>query len=291
MKIKVRGAGKLHGILNGLMKAGESIRREVWQRIDNPTGAARPAFLIGCGRSGTSMLVHQLNKSMRIELYNEDNPAAFERWRLKELSVIDRLIAESHARVILFKPILDTYRARTLMAKYLDARFIFTFRHFDDVINSSLKRFGRMNRINHINSWIQDDFSEFKLEPPPNVSRTAIQELWRPGLSPEDGAALYWLFYNRLYYDLDLDKSERVMLMRYESVVSDPVRHFKALSEFLGLPYEPVLAEGVFSSSIRRESAPEIDLAIRKACEALWLRLSDEVGVRSETPQSHENRA
>lgn len=291
MKIKVRGAGKIRGIINDLMKTGDGIRREVWQRFDNPTGAVRPAFLIGCGRSGTSMLVHQLNKSLRVELYNEDNPAAFERWRLKDLSVIDRLIENSHARVILFKPILDTYRSRALMARYPAARFIFTFRHFDDVINSSLKRFGRMNRINHIDSWIRDDFSEFELEPPPDVSKAAIRDLWRPGLSPEDGAALYWLFYNRLYYDLELDTSERVMLMRYESVVSDPERHFRALSDFLGLPYEAILAEGVFSSSIRRESAPEIDPAIRKACEALWLRLSNEVEVRSGMPQTHEDRA
>ncbi len=291
MKMKVRGIGKIRGIWNGLMKTGDGIRREVWQRIDNPTGAVRPAFLIGCGRSGTSMLVHQLNKSMRVELYNEDNPAAFERWRLKDLSVTDRLIAESHARVILFKPILDTYRTRTLMERYPDARFIFTFRHFDDVINSSLKRFGRMNRINHVNSWIREDFSEFNIEPPPKASKAAIQELWKPGLSPENGAALYWLFYNRLYYDLELDTSERVMLMRYESVVSDPERYFKALSDFLGLPYEPALAVGVFSSSIRRESGPEIDPRIREACEALWLRLSNEVEVRSGLSHSYENRA
>jgi hypothetical protein len=103
-----------------------------------------------------------------------------------------------------------------------------------------------------------------------------IRGLWKPDLAPEDGGAMYWLFYNQLFYDLGLDKDERVMLVRYESVVSDAERYFQALCNFLGLPYEPYLAEGVFVSSIRRESPPEIETGIRAACEALWQRLSTE---------------
>jgi Sulfotransferase family len=279
--MKLRGVGKIRGMVDGIVRTGDGIKREIWQRVNNPTGESKPAFLIGCGRSGTSMLVHQLNKSMRVELYNEDNQAAFEKWRLRDLSVIDRLISDSHANVILFKPILDTYRTGVLMTRYPEAKFIFTFRHFDDVINSSLKRFGQMNRVKHVNSWIQEDFGEFKAMPPPEKSKSAVQALWRPGLTEEDGGALYWFFYNQLYYDLELDQNDRVMLVRYESVVSEPERHFDALCRFLGLPYENVLAEGVFSSSIRREAAPEIDPEIRSACEALWWRLSEEVAERS----------
>jgi hypothetical protein len=242
--------------------------------MNNPSGESRPAFLIGCGRSGTSMLVHQLNKSFWVELYNEDNPDAFEKWRLRDLSIIDDLIERSYAAVILFKPILNTHQTHLLMARYPDAKFIFTFRHFNDVVNSSLKRFGRMNRIGHVNSWVSDDFNEFKAAPPPDRIKYLVRELWKPGLKPEDGGAMYWLFYNQLYYDLELDQSDRVMLIRYESVVAEPVRYFQALSNFLGLAYDSDLAEGVFASSVRRESAPQIDPEIRRTCDALWERLS-----------------
>lgn len=281
MKISLRGAGKVRGIFNVLKNSGNELTREVRQRLNNPSGESKPAFLVGCGRSGTSMLVHQLNKSWRVELYNEDNPAAFEKWRLKELSVIDDLIGDSYAPLILFKPILNTYQTPQLMARYPDAKFIFTFRHYDDVINSSLKRFGRTNRINHINSWVEDDFGEFGYAPPPEKTKSLIRGLWKPNLTMEDGGALYWLFYNQLYYDLKLDESSRVMLIRYESVVSDPQKYFQGLCDFLRLPYEDYLVDGIFASSVGREAPPAIEANIKAACDALWQRLSNDAAVRS----------
>jgi hypothetical protein len=229
-----------------------------------------PAFLIGCGRSGTSLIVYQISKSWLTELYNEDNPAAFLRWRLRDLQVVEHLVARSYARVVLFKPILDTYRIHELLNRFPDAKVVFAYRHFDDVINSSLKRFGTDNRIHHVDSWILEDFKEFAACPPPEETKSFIRSRWRPGLNPQTGAALYWLFQNRLYFDLRLDRDERVKLISYEAVVANPVIEFQSLCSFLGIPYEPLISEGVYSSSIKKDAPPEVDELIRKDCETLW---------------------
>jgi hypothetical protein len=216
------------------------------------------------------MLVRHLSRSFQLELYNEDNPEAFEKWRLREFSEVRKLVEQSYARVVLFKPILDTYRSNLLLTEFPESRLVFAFRHFDDVINSSLKRFGVLNRLNHVRSWIEDDFAEFAALSPPEDLKAYIRARWRPEHNPQTGAALYWLFQNLLYFHLNLDTNERVRLGCYEAVVTNPEPELRSLTEFLGFQYEPKISEGIFSSSINRNPEPEIDMAIRADCEELW---------------------
>ena len=254
-------------------------RRRLWQQWINPAGHSVPVFLVGCGRSGTSMLVRHLSRSWKTDLYNEDHPGAFQKWRLRELSVVEALLKRTNAPFVLFKPILDTYRTHVLISRFPDAKVIFAFRHFDDVINSSLKRFGISNRLNHVNSWITDDFREFSSAPPPEKTKELVRSKWTPSLTPQSGAALYWLFQNQLFFDLELCLDNRVKLVRYESVVGDSVNEFNKLCQFLGLDFEERIAEGVFSHSVGRDKPPEIDAHIRTDCDALWLRLCEHVSL------------
>jgi hypothetical protein len=277
---KVRSVERIQGRINKFRNSQVKLRRRIWQRWKNPAGFAVPAFLVGCGRSGTSMLVYHLSKSWQTELYNEDNPAAFNKWRLKDFALIEDLVKSSNARVVLFKPILDTYQIRNFLTHFPSSRAIFAFRYYDDVINSSIKRFGVMNRINHVNVWIEEDFREFSEAPPPEATKEFIRERWNPTLSPESGAALYWLFQNRLFLDLGLDREERVKLVRYESVAADPFNEFQSLCQFLGIDFDPKISEGVFSSSIKRDPAPNIDPCIREECEALWKQLTQYLEVK-----------
>ena len=256
--------------------------RQFRQRLHNGNGSSRPAFLIGCGRSGTSMLVLQLGRSWQLDIYNENNTAAFENWFLRDFSVIRQLVADSRAPVVLFKPILDTYKACLLLEQFPSAKILFAFRHYNDVINSSLKKFGPADRINHVNNWANDDFSEFADLLPPLETQAYIRACWRPGMSPEEGAALYWLFQNRLYFDLGLVNSDSARLVCYEAVVSNPVEELTALCEFLGVSFEEQMAEGIFGSSIQRNAAPPIAHHLQEACDEMWQRLCRSAGVAEE---------
>jgi hypothetical protein len=88
-------------------------------------------------------------------------------------------------------------------------------------------------------------------------------------MNPETGAALYWLFQNRLFFDQGLHEDQAVKLVQYESIVREPVEKFRVLCQFLGLAYEPRISEGVYHSSVERDPPPGIDGRIRAACEDL----------------------
>ena len=262
-------------------------RNFILQRLRNPHGVSRPAFLIGNVRSGTSMLVSRLARTWQVELFNEDDPAAFEHWRLKDLDEIAGLVGNSRAPVTLFKPILDTYRAQELLARFPDARLIFAYRHFDDVVNSARRRFYRKDgsfdpsRLypprdprDPTIRWMETDFAEFETAPPPVETREYLRSLWHADLNLESNIALRWLFINRLYFDLSLDGEPRVMLICYEEVVAAADREFRRICDFLGLDFETRVSAGVFSSSIGRNQTPHIDPAVRAACEQMLDRLS-----------------
>ena len=269
----------LHNLRRKASQQKWAIYRQLHQRWHNAGKRSRPAFLLGCGRSGTSMLVLHLGRTWQIDLYNENNPAAFDHWRLQPLPVIQEIVGRSHAPITLFKPILDTYRASLLLECFPEAKILFAFRHYDDVVNSSLKKFGVNNRINHVNAWVNEEFAEFGDWQPPAETKAFVCALWRPGLSPESGAALYWLFQNRLFFDLALASDERARLVRYESVVSNPAAELAAICDFLGIRYEPVMAADIFASSVRQAPAPAIDEQLRQACEEMWQRLCQQAGV------------
>lgn len=248
-------------------------RRFIWQRLYYTGRSSRPAFLVGCGRSGTSMLVLQLGKSWQIDVYNENNLAAFHNWRLRDFVVIKQLVDKSHAPITLFKPILDTYRARLILNTFPAGKMLFAFRHYNDVIESSLKKFGPADRITHVNQWVEKNFDEFADLLPPDKTQQAIRNLWQPNLNPESGAALYWLLQNQLFFDLGLQHHKRVKLVQYEAVVSDPAGQMAAIANFLNLQYDKRMTEGIFASSVQHRSQPAVDPAIAAACQTLWNKL------------------
>lgn len=248
-------------------------RKKLWQLLKNPRKITRPAFVVGSGRSGTSMLIFHLAKSWEIDLYNENHPEAFRNWRLRRLSRIEELVNRSSARVTLFKPILNTPQTPALLERFPDAKIIFCFRNYNDVINSSIKKFGLMNRLEHVTSWIKDDFLEFSNYCPPERTMQAIRSHWSEELSPEDGAALYWLFYNRLFFDLELDHDQRVLLVQYESLVTRPKEEFQRVCNFLEMSFNPKMGDEIYSSSVGRDPFPVLHPEIKEACDQLWHQL------------------
>ena len=255
-------------------KAGRRARKWLWQTLyARPRRRSRPVFVVGSGRCGSTMIAEQLWESWAVTRFDGNHAAAYDQWRLKDLDTIDRLVRASWAPVTLFKPMLDAYRARTVLERFPDARVVFVFRTLDDVIRSSLRRFGRANRVNHVRSWMRDDFGEFGAAPPPPETRAAVRRHWSNDASPEDGVALYWLFYNRLFYDLRLDREPRARLVQYERVVDDPRVELFSLATFLQIRFDERMLGGIRRDSVGTVLPYVLPPALRDDCEVLTERL------------------
>lgn len=241
------------------------------QFLGNPTRSSRSAFILGCGRSGTTMLARALAQSPSVDFYNEDHPDLFRKYHLLSLTNVDRTVDASYARLVVIKPILDTHRAVELLNGYPDSLILYAFRHYSDVINSSRAKWDD-RWFENVARWVETDFAEFEVRPPEKTINL-IMEVWRQELDVPSGIAVRWLFYNHLYYDLGLDTSERVKLVRYGSLAENPATVLSEVTKFLGIPFNSRMAKGIHATSIGKEAAPIIDNVIDKHCSQLWHRL------------------
>jgi hypothetical protein len=254
-----------------LLRMWRGYRKVCMQRRHNPKGISRPVFLVGCHRSGTNMVVYRLNRSWEIELYNEHSAMAFDNCKFRPPEVIKGLIDRSLAPLVLFKPISDTHRTDFLLMEFPQSKTLFTYRHFDDSVRSLLRAFGE-KMARHIERCVEDDFRYLYPYAPKSKTKNLIKALYHPGLNPESKVALYWVFHNRFYFDLDLDKNVNVKLVQYESLVQDPERYFKSICNFIGIGFVHRMVEGIYVP-VKRKGLLRISPEIKSLCEDLWKRL------------------
>ena len=79
-----------------------------------------------------------------------------------------------------------------------------------------------------------------------------------PWMSPDLYVCfLVWLYYHRVLQDVRTEGWPGACFARYEDIVADPHTEFARILDFLGLPYEPAVAEGCGN----REGIPEREIA------------------------------
>ena len=161
---------------------------------------------------------------------------------------IELLIQKSFARKVLFKPIVETYRAAELLRKFDGAKVVFIARHYADAIESIARFFEQLQATLVI--WAKSTMND---PLPPNVStltRGTFDCLYRKDLSQKEAAALYWIVYNSAYSALQLHKTKRVLLTFYEDIVQSPQEEFERVCNFIGAPYSSRMKRGIVTTSI-----------------------------------------
>lgn len=186
-----------------VQRRGRNYLKPLYQFL-KPAREARPVFILGSGRSGTDIVSHCLNIAWDVELINEDNPKAFDNWRLKSLAAVKGAVDASRATLVLFKPIVETLRANELLAEFQSAFVVFVVRNPFDAINSMVRFFGE-SQVRAVKSWVETGFA--RQPQAPSELREFIVNQCHADLSVEDAAGLYWLLYNSSYFFLDLQSN------------------------------------------------------------------------------------
>ena len=244
-------------------------------------GRARPVYLLGVQRSGTNMLVRGFGTAPEVEVHNENDRAAFDRYKLRPDPVIEDIIAASRHTHVLFKPLCDSHRAPHLLdgiAASVEPRAIWAYRDVDGRVRSALAKFGDGNL------QVLREFADGTNTTRWHVARIApdtadlVRSFDYDTLTPESGAALMWYVRNRLYFDLDLDARDDVYLASYNDFLADPVGTMRPLAAFLGFPYRDELVAHVSARPATHQAALAIDPSIRAACDDLTSRLAAAAG-------------
>ena len=249
-----------------------------------PPGTARPIFVVGVQRSGTNMLLRGLGSAPDVEVHNENDRRAFERYKLRSLATVAEIVGDSRHSHVLFKPLCDSHRTDELLAlpTMTAPRAVWAYRDVDGRVRSALAKFGDGNLqvLREYAAGINTTRWHVRRISP--ESAAFVRSFDYDVLTPESGAALMWLIRNRLFFDLGLDRRPDVHLVSYNAFLVDPAATMQTLCGFLELPYAPELVSHVAARPPTQVRPLDIDPRIRAACTELAARLDAAAG--SATP-------
>ena len=264
-------SGGLQRLLqNRFSRKARNLGKRLVQRAREPArrGPDGRVFVAGVQRSGTNMVMQALDRSWRTDVYHESDKRAFEGYEMREPEVVAGLIRRSPAQTFVIKALCELQDLPELMDQFPPAKTIWIYRDYRDVANSMMASFKsvpetvrRVAEEGEAFGWWGEGMAE--------DTRAFVRSVVNRGPNEHSSAALLWYLRNRLFFDLLFDRDDRVLLIRYEDLVSDPVPVLREAARFVGIPFSARLARGIHPRSIGRRPAPDMDAEVREACEQL----------------------
>ena len=257
----------------------------------------RLLFILGCQRSGTSLMQWAFEKDLDVKAYHEyseiSGPEEGKHIRLQPLDKVRAILDRDRARLIVAKPLVETQNAHSLLSYFREAKAVFLYRNHAAVAASNLKTFGVRNGINNLRPIVDGDTANWRAEGVPPDVRELVTARFREDMKPHDAAALFWYVRNRFFFDLGLDRHPSVMLLRYEDLVREPVRMLQRVYRFTGMNSEAVGASLVHGESIGKGQDIELSEDVRDLCAGLLERLHavNAMSLAAEAVDGHARRA
>lgn len=252
-----------------------AIKYAVQGTILRRSWAQKYVYIVGCQRSGTTMLLRMFDFSMLTQVFDEgqDNEA-FLRYRLRSSEDLKRLASRINAPVIVLKPLCESHYIDQFLARGGNSRAIWIYRHYGDVANSTVRKWGDhlLDTVNKLYSgkagdigWRGERIGEDTLE--------RVHSVYRSDLSKWEAACLFWYIRNRTVRDLQLQDDPQVRVVRYSNLVLQPCESFEALFDFIGIPFSKAWSKWIYTSSVAKEERPKVDDQISALCRSMLREL------------------
>ncbi len=237
-------------------------------------------FVVGCQRSGTSMMNKTFERHPEAAVYDEISPLSsgdkIEGLRLNPIPDVKRVFERNPADIIVTKPLVESHRLIHLLDSFPNSKAIWMYRDYRDVVNSNIKRFGAENGFNDLAPIISNEEGNWRNEIVSETTRQIISKYSDEPLSSFDAAALFWYSRNMLFFDQDLQSDRRILLCSYDSFVSSTASATKDIYNFLGLDFSTnILDQRVNAASVKKGNHLELNSRIDSLCQELYKQLEE----------------
>jgi hypothetical protein len=276
-------------VLGRIARSGVQHARAEWRLRAHGVlpGPESLLLILGCQRSGTTLVTRVLNRDDEAKVYPEQSLLTlfdpFEQLRLPATSrVVSRVSASRHALVVL-KPLVESQNASTLLDGLASGlapirtrvRALWMFRHWADVARSNLTRFGSDNGIRNLRRVVARRRGDWRAERLPDWAHRVVAEHYSESMPPFDAAALFWWVRNTHFFEQRLEDRSDVRTCRYEDLVREPEPIVREVFRFVARPFPGEhTIRGVSTASIGLGSGVEFSSPIAALCDELLGRLN-----------------
>jgi hypothetical protein len=237
----------------------------------------RVLLIFGCQRSGTTMLQQTfLDRSWRVLILEEHDHRLVgptpgpEETTWQEYSTVMGRIRGLPFEVVAAKPLVESASATALMDAAGAVKAVWMIRHYSEVAQSNVNRFGMDNPYRDLQPIRSRDATDWRYTGVTEEAWETVTALLNRRLTPFDAAALFWWTRNQLYFDQRLWEDDRIRILRYERACNQPDEVIRSLSDHIGvaLPIDSI-APRVRARPLPVETTgldPEVD----RLCRKLW---------------------
>ena len=235
-------------------------------------------FIVGCQRSGNSIMQDVFNKDLNTKSYHEFSEISSKDMeagiRLNSLDLVKNEFSRVKAPLIVLKPLVESQNVPALLSFFENGLALWMFRHYKDVAQSNIKKFGRQNGINDLLPIVNGETNNWRSEKVSPHVRGTVTRYFSEEMNPFDAAVLFWYARNSIFFDLELDRHPRVMMCSYEDFVLDPEKFVRSVYERLGRPYPDIsLTAEVHTNSRKKGKDVELTPEIEQLAADLYDRL------------------
>lgn len=248
-------------------------------RVKKP-GEKKVLFILGCQRSGTTLMSDIFDKDLNAKVYPERSPLSnqdkVDRLRLNPLPEVRRTLEASPFPLAVLKPLVESQNSCRLLDYFPGSRAIWMFRHYTDVANSNLRRFGMRNGIRNLRYIVHGPGTNWRAERLPQELRKLVTEWFSEEMNPYDAAALFWYTRNFFFFEQGLGGHPRVLTCKYDELVTSPLKTMQEIYHFIEEPFpgEHIIEE-VHDSSVGKGREIPLSPEIRELCDEMWNRLEE----------------
>ncbi len=255
----------------------DRIKKTIYQTLRYPKGFQKCVMILGCQRSGTTLLSNVFSRIKFCKVYGEFSPIsnqASDRIRLNPIDDVLGQFNRSHAPLIVCKPLVESQHANQLLADIPHSSAIWFYRNYKDVGLSDIRKFKTNAGHGNIKAIVNDLPNNWRNEAVSAETRHLINEIYSPELTPLDCACLFWYLRNSLFFEQQLQTLANVRLWRYEDFVENPLAMVNELLTSNDLPVQQRdICAHVFGTSVSAAVDTELEPGIDHLCKELFDKL------------------
>jgi hypothetical protein len=235
-------------------------------------------FIVGCQRSGTTLVNEILLRDFHSKVYAEQSKLssldAPKRLRLDPLDSVKAVLDQDRAPLVIVKPLVESQNILQLLSYFEGSKALWMYRHYRDVAASHVKKWGDQNSIRDLRAIVEQRENHWCYENVPAEVRETVLQHFSEEMNGYDAAALYWFVRNSFFFNLHLDTNPMVMLCKYEELVADPVEVMQEVYGFLGhdFPGKRIVAN-VHMDSVQKGKSVQLASQIECLCDTLLSQL------------------
>ncbi len=214
------------------------------------------AFIVGCERSGITMITKIFEKYYFIHIYGEFTELRTKhhiKLGLNPLSTIAKEFKRDHGRTMFLKQLVQIRKVHELFYYFLNSKPIWAFRNYKDVATS-----GRQ----FLNNWRSERVSESTV----NIICKCFSEI----VPAKDVATLFLYSPNMLSCQRNLDENDNVHMSNYDEMVLSSQKTKRRLYAFIGAksPKGTIFSE-IYQSAVRKAKDIRFFPEVVQLCESL----------------------